>query len=184
MAHRCPYKSTRAIVGQCCSASVVCPQQVSQRLPGAADLGAAFVRIDTIEAAIARAEGCFEGTNDWEVPPGYLVGYEVTADQLRNGLDVAAESVNLSRASRDAWRATGLDAGAHVVEVEVVCSDTTEHRRRTEERVLDVPGLTRPTWAEIRGREYDSWDRDPLVVDTAMLDVDHSVQFVRRAVRY
>lgn len=153
---------------------------IARRL--AARLGAAFVRTDTIEVAIGRAEGRFEETNGWELPPGYAVGYEVAADQLRNGLDVIADSVNPLRVSRDAWRATGLDAGARVVEVEVVCSDTTEHRRRAEERILDVPGLAKPTWEQISSREYDSWDRDRLVVDTAMLDVDQAVQFVRQSV--
>jgi hypothetical protein len=76
-----------------------------------------------------------------------LIGYEVAADQLRNGVDVVAESVNPLPASRDAGRDAGLDAGARVLEVEVVCSDATEHRRRAEERVLDVPGLARATWS-------------------------------------
>jgi predicted kinase len=150
----------------------------------AADLGAAFVRIDSIETAIGRAEGRFEETNGWDLPPGYLVGYAVAADQLRNGVDVVAESVSPLHVSRDAWRETGLDAGAHVVEVEVVCSDATEHRRRAEERVIDVPGLAKPTWEQISNREYHSWERDRLVVDTAMLDVDESVRLVRRTVGY
>jgi predicted kinase len=140
---------------------------------------AAYVRIDTIETAIARAEGRFGETNGWELPPGYLVGYEVAADQLRNGVDVIAESVNPLRVSRDAWRDAGLNAGARVVEVEVICSDATEHRRRAEERVLDLSGLVKPPWEEISNREYHSWERDRVVVDTAMLNVDESVQLVR-----
>lgn len=148
----------------------------------AAELGAAFVRIDSIETAIGRAEGRFEKTNGWELPPGYLVGYKVAADQLRNGVDVVAESVNPLRVSRDAWRDVGLAAGARVVEVEVVCSDATEHRRRAEARVLDDPGLSKPSWEEIGSREYHSWERDRLVVDTATLNVDESVQLVRGTV--
>lgn len=153
---------------------------VARRL--AADLAAAYVRIDTIEVALGRAEGRFEGANGWERPPGYLVAYEVAADQLRNGVDVVAESVNPVRASRDAWRAAGLAAGARVVEVEVVCSDATEHRRRAEQRVLDLPGLVGPSWAQIGDREYHSWERDRLVVDTAVLAVEESVRLVRSAV--
>jgi predicted kinase len=145
----------------------------------AAELGAAYVRIDTIEGAIGRAEGRFEETNGWELPPGYLVGYEVATDQLRNGVDVVAESVNPLRVSRDAWRDAGLTAGARVVEVEVVCSDATEHRRRAEDRALDIPGLAKPSWEQISNREYHSWERKRLVVDTAMLNVDESVQLVR-----
>ena len=105
----------------------------------AVELCAAYVRIDSIETAIGRAEGQFRQTNGWDLPPGYTVGYDVAADQLRNGLDVVAESVNPLRVSRDAWRDAGLSGGARVVEVEVVCSDVDEHRRRAAERVLDAP---------------------------------------------
>lgn len=148
----------------------------------AAQLGAAYVRIDTIETAVGRAEGRFEATNDWELPPGYMVGYEVAADQLRIGLDVVAESVNPLQVSRDAWRHAGLTAGADVLEVEVVCSDAAEHRRRAEQRVLDIPGLAKPTWEQITSREYHSWVRHRVVVDTAVLTVDESVQMLREAV--
>lgn len=150
---------------------------IARRL--AVELRAAFVRVDTIETAIGRAEGCFEQTNQWELPPGYLVGYEVAADQLRSGVDVIAESVNPVRVSRDGWRDVGVGAGARVVEVEVVCSDPTEHRRRADERVPDVPGLINPTWEQISNRDYHPWDRDRVVVDTAMLDVGQAVELVR-----
>lgn len=148
----------------------------------ATELRAAYVRIDSVETAIARAEGGFRQTNGWDLPPGYEVGYDVAADQLRNGLDVVAESVNPIGASRDTWRDSAHRAGARVVEVEVVCSDVDEHRRRAEERVLDIPTLARPTWEQITNREYDSWDRDRVVVDTALLDPDESARVIRAAV--
>jgi predicted kinase len=144
-------------------------------------VGAVHVRIDTVEAAIARAEGRFEATNGWELPPGYVVGYDVAADQLRHGLDVVADSVNPLSVSRDGWRDAGSRAGARIVEVEVVCSDTVEHRRRGEHRSIDVPGLARPTWEAIVQREYEPWQRDRVVVDTADLDVPQAVAFVRSA---
>lgn len=147
----------------------------------AVDLRAAYVRIDSIETAIGRSEGRFEPTNRWDLPPGYVVGYDLAADQLRNGLDVIAESVNPHQDSRDAWRDTGLDAGASVVEVEVVCSNVDEHRRRSEERVLDINGLAKPTWEQIRSREYDPWERDHVVVDTAILSVSESTRLIRAA---
>lgn len=95
----------------------------------AAQLRAAYVRIDSIETAIGRAEGQAGQANSWELPPGYEVGYDMANDQLRNGLDVVAESVNLLRVSRDAWRDAGLRADARVVEAEIVCSDVAEHLR-------------------------------------------------------
>ena len=144
----------------------------------AASLGAAYVRIDTIEAAISRSEGAFEATNAWELPPGYVVGYDLAAEQLRVGTQVVAESVNAFAATRGAWRDVGTRAGAKVVEVEIVCSDPDEHRRRAEGRVLDVPGLANPTWDAIVAREYESWTRDRLVVDTARLGAEEAVRLV------
>ena len=143
---------------------------------------AAYVRIDTIETAIDRAEGKFRQTNVWDAPPGYAVGYDVATDQLRNGLDVVAESVNPLQVSRDAWRDTASRAGARLVEVEVVCSDPEEHRRRAEERVLDIAGLTKPTWEQITNREYEPWKRNRVVVDTSILSPDESARQIRAAV--
>lgn len=149
----------------------------------AAELQAAYVRIDSIESAIAHAEGEFQQTNGWDMPPGYAVGYEVAADQLRNGLDVVTESVNPCRVHRDAWRDAGLRTGARVVEVELVCSDVDEHRRRAEERVLDLAGLLKPTWAQITKREYEPWERDHFVIDTAIIGLEESIALIRRVVR-
>lgn len=106
----------------------------------------------------------------------------MATDQLRNGLDVVAESVNPLRVSRDAWREATNRAGARLVEVEVVCSDREEHRRRAEERVLDIAGLANPTWEQITNREYEPWERGRVVVDTSILDADESVRRIRAAV--
>ena len=54
-----------------------------------------------------------------------------------------------------------------VVEIEIVCSDRAEHRRRVETRVPDIEGLMLPTWQEVVDRDYRPWTRDRLVVDTA-----------------
>jgi predicted kinase len=148
-----------------------------------AELHAAYVRVNTIETAVCRAEGRYAETNGWELPPGYLVGHEVAADQLRNGLGVVGASVIPLHVSRDAWRDAGLNAGARVVEVEVICSDATEHRRRAEDRLLDIPGLAKPTWEEISNREYHSRKWNRIIVDTATLNIDESVQLVRETAR-
>lgn len=144
----------------------------------ARELAATFVRIDTIEAAISRAEGAHEHEHGWDQPPGYVVGYEVAADQLRIGLDVVAESVNALNQSRDAWREVAERARARVVEVELVCSDPAEHRRRLAGRTIDVDGVRNPTWDEVLRREYEPWTRDPLTIDTAVSSADDAVRSV------
>ncbi|MEU6372767.1 AAA family ATPase [Streptomyces sp. NPDC046909] len=129
----------------------------------AARVGAVHLRIDTVEQAVVRA-----GLADHPVGPvGYVVGYALAEEHLRQGLTVVAESVNPLAVTRNAWRETAERAGVGVVEVEVRCSDLDEHRRRVASRSVDVPGLPLPGWEEIVGREYEPWERERVVVDTA-----------------
>jgi predicted kinase len=144
----------------------------------ARQLHAAHVRIDTIEQAVLDAASLTQPLG----PVGYCVGYAVAADQLRNGVSVIADSVNPIDLTRSAWRKVGVRHAARTVEVEVVCSDPQEHRRRAETRTTSVPGLVLPTWQEIRDREYESWPQSHLVVDTAGTDVDACVASLRQQV--
>ncbi|WP_337187876.1 AAA family ATPase [Phenylobacterium sp.] len=139
-------------------------------------IGAVWLRIDTIETAIA----------DMDTPiadAGYRAAWALARDNLRLGLDVVGDSVNPWMETRDAWRAAGRDAGARVVEIEVVCSDTAEHRRRVETRQADIAGLTPPTWREVVDRDYRPWTRERLVVDTARRGLDACVTGVLAALR-
>lgn len=149
----------------------------------ARELAAPYLRVDTIEATIARAEGAASATNGWELPPGYAVAQSVAADQLRLGLDVVSESVNAVAEARDGWQRVGEAARVAVVEVEIICSDRAEHRRRAEQRVSDVPGLTLPTWEQITSRDYEPWQRDHLIVDTAGASIEDAVGLIQHAAR-
>ncbi len=124
---------------------------------------AVWVRIDTIEQAI-RDSGVLAGAVG---PAGYIVGYGIAETNLRLGHVVIADSVNPISITRNAWCDVAARAGARCVELEVVCSDPVEHRRRVETRVVNVPGLVPPTWAEVMAHEREAWTRTPLVVDTA-----------------
>lgn len=143
---------------------------------------AAYLRVDTVEAAIAKSEGVPGASNGWESPPGYLVGGAVAADQLRVGLDVVAESVNALDVTRDGWRDVAQEQGARLLEVEIVCSDADEHRRRAEQREVDIPGITVPTWSEIVDRDYRPWNRDHLIIDTAVVSAATGASAVEAAI--
>lgn len=132
----------------------------------ARELGGVHLRVDTIEQAVVRSGLAAHPVG----PVGYAVGYALAEEQLGQGLTVVAESVNPLAVTRDAWRDVALRAGARLLEVETVCSDRAEHRRRAVERTVDIPDLPLPTWEEITGRSYEPWDRDRLVVDTAAAD--------------
>ena len=98
---------------------------------------------------------------------GYRVGYGVAEDNLHLGRIVIADAVNPWPVTRDAWIDVASRAGVRAVEIELVCSDLDEHRRRVEERAADVPGLDLPSWAAVLSRDYRPWSREHLVIDTA-----------------
>ncbi|MFF2721444.1 adenylyl-sulfate kinase [Streptomyces sp. NPDC058011] len=100
-------------------------------------------------------------------PVGYVVGYALAEDHLRQGLTVIVESVSPSAVTRDSWRRAGAEARASVVKVEVVCSDEDEHRERVATRTVDIPGLLLPDGERVRPHEYEPWNRDRIVLDTA-----------------
>lgn len=129
----------------------------------AARLRAVHLRIDSIEAALARSSLRIRPAAD----AGYAVAYAVAKDNLRLGLTVVADSVNPIEITRAAWRQVAARAGCDAVEVEVVCSDPAEHRRRVETRSADIEGLRVPRWEDVVGREYEPWPDGRIVVDTA-----------------
>jgi len=94
----------------------------------AGDRKAVYLRIDTIEQALRDVGSPLRG------PEGYLVAYAVAADSLRLGLDVVADSVNPLAITRNAWCDVAARCNARVLEIEVICSDAAEHRRRVEAR--------------------------------------------------
>ena len=128
---------------------------------------ATYLRVDTIEQTL-RDSGVLAG----EVgPAGYMVAYALASANLRLGQDVVADTVNPLAITRDGWRNAARAAGAAIVEVEVICSDAAEHRRRVETRIVDVPGLVPPSWEAVVTRAYDGWDRPHVVIDTARRSV-------------
>jgi predicted kinase len=136
----------------------------------ARQIGAAHIRIDSIEYAV-RESGVVKGDL---YDAGYRAAYAVSEDNLRVGLTVIADSVNPLPVTRDAWRAVAGRAGVAVVEIEVVCTDVVEHRRRVETRATDFPGWLL-TWPEVAGRDYHAWETERVVLDTANCSVEENV---------
>jgi|SRR5215472_2996280 len=143
----------------------------------ARQIGAVYVRIDSIEQAL-RDSGALRNSVD---DTGYRVGYSIAEDNLGLGQTVIADSVNPLQLTRDAWLGVADRAGASVIEVEITCSDPQLHRLRAETRPAEAAGLRLPTWQEIVARDYDSWARAHLTIDTAGSSVEESVQQLRKA---
>lgn len=140
-------------------------------------IGAAWLRVDTVEGAMRRAGLSFELIG----ASGYDALMALAADNLANGLAVVADGVNPVEASRAGWRDAAARAGAPILEVEVVCSDPDEHRRRVEGRGEGVPGLPRVTWAWVADCGYEPWTRERLVVDTARTTPEEAAALIEAA---
>lgn len=135
-------------------------------------IGAVHLRIDSIEQALRNSGVEISG------PEGYVVAYAVAEDNLRLGHTVIADSVNPVEITRAAWRNVAARASIRCIQVEVVCSDRAEHRRRVESRKSDIDGHRLPTWREVYDREYEPWEAD-VVIDTARQSVEVGVAALR-----
>ena len=136
---------------------------------------AVHLRIDTIEQAL-RDTGCLLSGVE-----GYVVAYRLAADNLRLGLDVVADSVNPIQVTRTAWNEVAKSVGVPFIEIEVVCSNATEHRNRVETRLPDIEAFPMPTWNEVKNRTYEIWDA-AIVIDTAGKTLEESSAELEQAV--
>jgi predicted kinase len=143
----------------------------------ARQLGAMYVRIDSVEQAIRDSETVSKSLND----AGYRVAYAVAEDNLRLGRTVISDSVNPIQLTRDAWIGVAHRAQVRAAEVEVICSDPQQHRQRVEIRSADISGLRLPTWEEVVSREYEPWNRQHIVIDTTGRSLAESVDELRGA---
>jgi predicted kinase len=141
----------------------------------ARQIEAVYVRIDSIEQAL-RDSGLLKDSLD---DAGYRIGHAIAADNLRLGRIVVADCVNPLNLTRDSWVGIADAVGVLAIEIEVICSDAGEHRRRVETRASDVPGLRAPTWDEVTSREFHPWDRERIVIDTAGGGPQDSVARIR-----
>jgi predicted kinase len=138
----------------------------------ARELRAAYVRVDTIEEALLSSGYSLNR------PEGYVVAYKVALDNLQIGRHVVADCVNALGATRSSWRAIAGECGVELVEIEILCSDREEHRRRVESRPSDT---VRPlSWRDITERDYERWEEPSYRLDTAGRAVEETYGELRR----
>lgn len=136
----------------------------------AREYAAVYLRIDTIEQGLRDLCDCdVQGE-------GYRLSYRIAADNLKLGCNVVADSCNPIELTRREWEEMAEESGGRIVNIEVVCSDKAEHRKRVENRQSEVKGLKLPTWEEVESREYHPWETDRIVIDTASSSVEASFE--------
>ncbi|MGB3761845.1 MAG: ATP-binding protein [Ornithinimicrobium sp.] len=127
----------------------------------AAGLGCAVLSVDTIEAGMRRA-----GVGG-DQPCGlaaYAVAQALADVQLRLGLPVIADAVNVAAPAREAWMELAAAREVPLVVVEVHCSDSLTHRERLESRPVELSAIS---WQEIERRRQQT---SPWPVDTCQVD--------------
>ncbi len=124
-------------------------------------LHAIYLRIDTIEQGL-RDLCSFNVEGE-----GYRLAYRIASDNLRLRLSVVADSCNPIELTRREWEQLARESHADYRNIEVICSNPTEHRHRIETRISDVQGLRLPTWSDVESREYHAWTVHRIIVDTS-----------------
>lgn len=143
----------------------------------ASSISAVYIRIDSIEQELRNAG--FKNLYD----EGYKIAFSVALDNLRNGLPVVADSTNPVMESRQAWISIAKQAEAPYKEIEIICSNTSEHRSRAENRKTDIPKLLLPNWENVISREYQLWRTADIVLDTAGKTPEQSKQELSKLLR-
>lgn len=139
---------------------------------------AVYLRIDTIE------QGLRDLCNFDVQGEGYRLSYRIASDNLKLGHNVVADSCNPITLTRREWENVARQNRSMFVNIEIVCSDKNEHRKRVETRPEEVQGLKLPTWQDIENREYHPWKTERIVIDTAHCSVEESFEELKSKIQY
>ena len=120
-----------------------------------------YLRIDTVE----------QGINDlcsFNVEgEGYRLTYRIASDNLKIGNSVVSDSTNPIALTRNEWEQVAVDSDAHFINIEILCSDKNEHKRRVESRESDIQNLCLPSWEKVNERVFDQWQSECISIDTS-----------------
>ena len=129
-----------------------------------------YLRIDSVEQGLRTLTGLHVEAE------GYRLSQRIAGDNLNLGNSVVADCVNPISLSRKEWMDVAQRTHTTCVCIEVVCTDSAEHRRRIEQRSADIEGLHLPTWDDVQHRQYEPWSTDVVRIDTAGRTPDTALQ--------
>ncbi len=135
---------------------------------------AVYLRIDTVEQGLRDL--CSIDVQG----EGYRLSYRIAEDNLQLGHHVVADSCNPITLTREEWEEVAKKNDCAFVNIEIVCSDKTEHRHRVESRISGVKGLEQLAWEDVENREYHAWKTERIVIDTAHKTVEESFEEIKR----
>jgi predicted kinase len=136
------------------------------------ELNAVYLRMDAIEGPIQASRRLRDSLG----PVGYSIAYQLAILNLELGNRVVADCVNPVPTTRHAWASVAWGSDAHLVRIEITCSDADEHRRRVENRRAMAPGHGFPNWQDVMRRRVDPWPEAEISLDTSLLSVGQAVR--------
>lgn len=135
-------------------------------------LKAVYLRIDTIEQTLSRVQ-------NFKVDiEGYMVAAAIARENISLGHHVIIDAVNSVDIARQMWRDISEQEGIPIFQIEVICSNKSEHRRRVETRYPDIQGHILPTWSDIDNQNFELWRDSDLVLDTHNDDAKNGVDII------
>jgi predicted kinase len=132
---------------------------------------ATYLRIDTIEQGLRDICGLSQIDGK-----GYSLSHRIAQENLKLGNLVIADSVNPWDLTRNEWNKVAKDIGAPFINLEIICSEEAEHRKRIETRDSGIPGLKAPTWNGVINRDYQPWKEDRIQIDTSGKTIEQSFE--------
>ena len=139
---------------------------------------AMYLRVDTIE------QGLRDLCNLDVQGEGYRLAYRIAGDNLKLGRNVVSDSCNPIGLTREEWENVAKSKQCKFLNIEVVCSDKEEHKRRAESRKVDIPNLKLPDWNDIVNREYHPWQEERIEIDTANKSIEETVEELFKKIDY
>lgn len=131
-------------------------------------LSATYLRVDVVESALRESLLKIDQPQD----AGYRAICGIAISNLKLRQNVIADTVNPVPESRALWTEAAQAAGAHLLNVEIVCTDISVHKNRVETRSADLEGHPLPTWAQVQNREYHPWDAVNIRLDSSQLSIE------------
>ena len=130
---------------------------------------AVLIRIDTIEQALRTI--CSINVQG----EGYRLAYQIVKDNLRLGSEIVFDCVNPWELTRNEIENVAKECGSKYFNIEIICSNKEEHRKRVETREGDINGFIFPTWDEIEKRDYQEWNKPVIRIDSYNKEIDQCV---------
>lgn len=134
----------------------------------AEEIQATYLRVDSIEQALKRSMLKINPAQD----TGYQAAFCVAQDNLQLMQNVIIDAVNPLNIIRNKWADIAHETKSEIINIEVICSDKTKHKKRIEERVPDIKDHDLPSWNDVIAIEYEAWNALPITIDTANTNIE------------